>query len=1108
MQMPAQGDAISSASLVQDRVPHFTFVATDGSEENLFPERESGRIHAIAGCLKDQIPRGSPIGLLYRSEPNLVLNWLACVLAGLQPLILQYPTRKQNRKYWSDSIADTTVTVGLSAILSDDYCASLGIDAIARVIHQRELDILAPVAPGPVLPDAFDIIQLSSGTTGHRKALRYASRELARHVAAYNAALALTSDDRIVSWLPLYHDMGYVACFVMPLLLGIDIIMMDPMSWVQRPELLFDAIQRHRGTICYMPNFGYEVMARLAPRTLPSMRRWVSSSEPISAITSRKFLRTIGADPGIFAPAYAMAENVFAIAIGQGCSTVSIDGVDVVSCGRPIPGVEVKTIDGELWVRSPTMPPTYLDGKDIRDADGFYATGDMGRLIDGGVYVTGRKRDVLIQAGRKFLLSDIDLRLNELRPEIRGRAAALAIHDERLGTEIPTILIEAPNFFRRTDAAEIATELKEATGLDQLEVVFVPPRFLTKTSSGKINRRISSANWLAVREAQKESRSGRSDPASELRASFWSVAWDQPISDVLDSLSRVILGIALDGTHVRYERHWSLNDIVAALEAEVTVEQPSVRDTIRIVSLADYGTIWHVSEGHLDRLEDMLGCKVTFEHVCVPPSAITLSDLIFHDYFQPRIDQAPFAFVDRVLAKLKDASILLMDDVAELVLLDGATFGALSHNFERDPRADLICVRWQEYAKNHDKLPLTVVPGSEIPYSASTTTIAQLSSYLNVPIFRIANEQRFADYTEGWDYRPLRGGVVDPDEFITRLADWLRNQDVLSLQRTAQPGPKLVLLDLPHFCSQSVRKSALDLVLGSFDSFCVAGLPCSVPYLRTELERLGKRHVRIPSYGPEIFGALTEQYDCLLSCGAFGDVTPDIPVVTLMHVGSEPSRIRNAPHLANIADSLNEVPTNGGSDWYCAFDLPEQRDNIAAETPPQRPSGRKRFIEQLAAQGLVVSDEPDFHLVIDGRPIHPSRVDGKVYRFELPGDLHDLRVVSRCHVPSFANPDNDDMRRLGVCLSSIVLHADGVTREIALSDPALGEGFHPLESNGEATWRWTDGDARLPVALLDRAAASSACLEIKLLWPGAYWIPAEQAPVAHATANEPQLQLR
>ena len=178
-----------------------------------------------------------------------------------------------------------------------------------------------------------------------------------------------------------------------------------------------------------------------------------------------------------------------------------------------------------------------------------------------------------------------------------------------------------------------------------------------------------------------------------------------------------------------------------------------------------------------------------------------------------------------------------------------------------------------------------------------------------------------------------------------------------------------------------------------------------------------------------------------------------------------------------------------------------------AEAQPMPASVRKRLIELLGAQGLVVTDEPNLYLVINGRAIHPSRGSAMVYRFELPGDIHDLRIVSRSHVPSSVYPESEDTRRLGVCLSSIVLHADGVRREIPVGDPALGEGFHPMESNGEATWRWTDGDARLAVALLNGAATTSAILELQLLWPGAYWIRPEQLPVARETI-EPQLQLQ
>ncbi len=145
---------------------------------------------------------------------------------------------------------------------------------------------------------------------------------------------------------------------------------MDPMTWIRRPEFLFDAIERHSGTVCYMPNFGFEVMARVEPRRLPSMRWWISCSEPVSHQTAAKFIDTVAADPDSFAPCYAMAENVFAVSIRRGLATHEIDGARVVSCGRAAANVEIKEIEGEIWVRSPASLVSYMGGGDIRDGDG------------------------------------------------------------------------------------------------------------------------------------------------------------------------------------------------------------------------------------------------------------------------------------------------------------------------------------------------------------------------------------------------------------------------------------------------------------------------------------------------------------------------------------------------------------------------------------------------------------------------------------------------------------------------------------------------------------------------------------------------------------------
>jgi acyl-CoA synthetase (AMP-forming)/AMP-acid ligase II len=910
----------------------FVFLAPNGGETTLDPHSPaaSARIRAIAAHLRESMPPGGAVGLLYRSEPNLIIAWFAALVAGLRPLVMQYPTQKQSRAYWIDSVRNTVATAGLAGIVADDYCTSLDLAEFPNSVAQAELDGLPDAMPGPVLPDDFTIIQLSSGTTGYRKAMEFSSAALARHVADYNEVLGLTpGEDRIASWLPLYHDMGYIACFVMPILLGIDVVMMDPMDWVKQPEMLVTAIERHQATTCYMPNFGYEVMARVGMPPLPSMQRWICTAEPISVKTAEKFLNASGAPAETFLPLYGMAENMFAVSAAAGCRTIEIDGVDLVSCGAPIPGVEIKIVEGEIWLRSPTSLARYMGGDDIRDAEGFYPTGDRGLVIDGEIYVSGRKQDLLIQAGKKFFLSDVDLRLNELRPEVRGRAATLAVHDERLGTEMPIVLIEAPDFFERNDASQIASDLKDATGLDQIEVAFVPPRFLTKTSSGKFNRRKSRADWIAARESRNGTGAADRDPVTEIRASFPGVAWDEPVAEVLDSLSLIVLRIILDASTVRFQRQQSLTEIVAALEA--TRGRPAEarsEEGIRIVAVSDRTTVGGITTAHLHRLGQSFGCEVTLEHVCLPPSPVVFSDMVFHDYFQPRLDQEEFAAVSRAMSKLKQASVIVTDDLTEMFFLYESTYPALSHNLERDPRADLISYRWPGYTRNHHRLPLTVVSGLDLSLGASNTVLDQMSRYLGIPIFRTARTPGFAEFTREWEFQavdqPWHG--VDPDLLVESLLRWAHEQAVPLARRALPAGERISSSDPPHFCSISVSREAIDRVVERYDRFCIAGPASSLPYLRRELDRQGKSYVHVPSYAKQILSGLDFEYDCLVICGAMGELPTefDKPIIALQHIGLE-QRTWNVGEFAGEIAGLEEH-VQSGVDWLHLFELERAKD--------------------------------------------------------------------------------------------------------------------------------------------------------------------------------------
>ena len=946
--------------------PRFTFLDDAGAETTW--SANPGVIHAIARALPADLAPGAAIGLLFRSGPALVETWFAALAAGLRPLIVQYPTRKQSRAYWFDSVSSTVERADLAAIIADAYCVGIGLPPGVRVIAAADLPRIPVADPGPLLPEQFSILQLSSGTTGHRKAMEFTSAALAQHAADFNDVLKLDpSRDRIVSWLPLYHDMGYVACFVMPILLGIDVVMMDPVTWVQTPALLFDAIDRHAGTICYMPNFGFEVMTRAPPRELPSMRHWISCSEPVSATTAQKFCAHIGADPSTFAPCYAMAENLFAVTLGAGYATRVIEGADVVSCGRAIPGVQIRIVAGEIWVRSPTSLAHYLGGEDIRDADGYYPTGDMGALLDGELYVSGRKGDVLIQAGRKFMLSDVDLKLNEAYPEIRGRAATLAVHDARLGTETPLVLIEALDFFDRTDMAQIAARMIDETGMDQLEVVYVPPRFLTKTSSGKINRRKTRDDWLAVQSA-KHRTAGPRDAVAELRTAFGHIDWDQPIRDVLDSLSMAIIAITLELTAVAFDPARSMNEMAEAWRASaaaLTTDTVPAQKGIRIVSLADRRVLTPLTEADLDAMAEALGCPVTLEHICLPPSPVVMSDLVFHEWFQPRLDPEPFSNVDQALDRLREASLILVDSFSEMFFLYESVYPVLSHNLERNPAADLLCFRWQNYTKQHDRLPLSYITGRDIPLTAINETLGEIARYLHKPIFRIASIPGFDTYTAEWECQiPLKGSnAVSPTGgFVSDLTAWIAAHPAIE-RVSLRAGAKLMMSDLAHFCGVMARRQAVDSAVTSFASFYIGAQSASLPYLRHQLDALHKPYVLTASIASETLASIPGTYDCLIACGSWGMPSYKIPLIAFQHVGDQGPRTRHVdlgkPELRDMLP-LNDFPQSP-TDWYHSFSVDQDSpDRESWKKGRQSFAGQWKNLRLYVGQGKaqIELDEP------------------------------------------------------------------------------------------------------------------------------------------------------
>ncbi len=398
-------------------------------------------------------------------------------------------------------------------------------------------------------PDEIAFLQHSSGTTGLQKGVALSHRAVLTQLGHYSAAISLNDADSIVSWLPLYHDMGLIAAFILPLVRGLPLILMSPFAWAARPAMLLRAIDAYRPTFCWLPNFAYNHMAaRVRPADsagldLSSIRAFINCSEPVRHDSHLAFLTRFSAN-GVrgdqLAVSYAMAENTFAVTqtpIGAPPVTRALDraalqihgrAIDAppdlapdkmvthVSCGKPIAGTRIKVVDaaghdlppdqvGEIYVQSDCMLTGYYRRPDLNpfDQKGWYHTGDRGFLsADGDLYVVGRSKDLIIHAGKNIFPQDIEAVVSSLDGVHPGRAVAFGVYDAAEGTELIAVIAEVETddpAVRQRINRDIRRRVSAQTDVTVSYVELVERGWLVKTSSGKIARGENRAKWLEKR---------------------------------------------------------------------------------------------------------------------------------------------------------------------------------------------------------------------------------------------------------------------------------------------------------------------------------------------------------------------------------------------------------------------------------------------------------------------------------------------------------------------------------------------------------------------------------------------------------------------------------
>jgi acyl-CoA synthetase (AMP-forming)/AMP-acid ligase II len=837
------------------------------------------------------------IGVIAPTSVEGIGFWKAVVLAGKTPIMLQYPTPKLSRAYWQREIAHAAETLGVEAVA---YWGSLADPKLSV----PQLDLAAPRAGQPAsamrrFEDGL-MTQLSSGTTGFRKGVGLSIADVMAHVGDYNQVLKLGAEDCIVSWLPLYHDMGFIAAFLMPMILDVPLVLVDPVTWVRRPEILFEMIDRHGGTLCLMPNFGFEVMARQAKadrHDLSSMRRWISCSEPTRIGSMTKFVDATGVDAAGIANCYAMAENIFAVTQSAGLSTRRFAGVDAVSCGPAIPGVDLKIAEGEVWVRSRYSLRHYEGGESIVDEQGYYPTGDMGELVDGQLYILGRKRDVMIHAGRKIVLSDVDYEVGRLVAGSAGRIATVSAYNELLGTDEPVCLIENDQYWKKNRDVDGLAAIRAEAGLEQGRVEFVAPGFITKTSSGKINRLLTGENWVranAWRKGSRRAKPGRIETLrDEVRDLFPGIAPDLPFDQQLDSLGLVNMSLLLG----EYGLEGTLSITLNALHlAEEGRDERVTGPVIKIVSLFDGDRLLPLMPPVLSAVGRHLGVSIHYEHVCAPPAPIMLSDLTFEAQFGVRdTREGVYDGLHAALQAVRGADLIIVDDMVQMAwpAVYDTHYPRISHRFEAAPRTDDLCLRWARYSDRNHMIAAELVASREISPALANRAIDDLEAYLGVPVVRVALTGQFAADTAGWNIRFLQACAsnlilkaaetqLDNDALAQLLANGLAAACAGVTPKPDVAGDRFQMSDQPHWCSWLVEPALIDFVLDRYDSFLVLGKRSSIPYLSNEAARRGKSL----SFRSDLV-CPPGDYECVLQTGSWGRPATDKPVYPLMIAGWE-----------------------------------------------------------------------------------------------------------------------------------------------------------------------------------------------------------------------------
>ncbi len=521
------------------------------------------RAHRIARRLiAAEFAKGERLLITADTWPGFFDAFFGAQYAGLIPVPVSIPVGIGGKEAYLDQLRRQFEASGAVAAVGLDDLAGFLADAAREFPSVRlhggmgAIEALPEkdVALRPLGPDDLCYIQFSSGSTRHPHGIQIMQKALMANLAGMTgpAGLDVVAGDRAVSWLPLYHDMGLIGFLMAPLSSQLSIDYLTPRDFARRPMQWLNLISRNRGTISYSPSFGYDLATRRGAAQVPDdldLSSWNHAGiggDMIRPDVLERFTEAFAAkgfDRTAFIPSYGMAEVCLAITFsphGAGVRTDTVDRLALtesqravpasdpqdirrarrfVVCGKVLPGhyLEVRAADGKLqaerevgriFVKGPSVMPGYFGepeaSRDVLSADGWLDTGDLGYLLGGEVVVTGRAKDLIIVNGRNIWPQDIEWAVEAKKVVRNGDSAAFSIDTDEGERVVVAVLARVSGEEARVNLMrDVAGAVREAIAVD-CEVVLVAPTLgLPTTSSGKLSRSRTKANYLAGLYAPK-----------------------------------------------------------------------------------------------------------------------------------------------------------------------------------------------------------------------------------------------------------------------------------------------------------------------------------------------------------------------------------------------------------------------------------------------------------------------------------------------------------------------------------------------------------------------------------------------------------------------------